>query len=749
MVESSGDTLTLGPCTWQSMGDSRTSQALLLALTMRLGACIMEGRAGTEPIAIVDIIARITQTRRVSQSSASKPMSSTHPSPPESYLVCPTCLKQYSGDMNNCPEDGSQLRRLTVEVERDTLLGEIIDERWKVERKLGQGGMGAVYLAQQLNMERQVAIKVMRKGLVDTGKEYIERFLREANVAAQVSHPHMVSIFDFGQLPDGGLFIIMEYLDGRALADHIAGGELTICHALTMASQLCAALAAAHDGGIIHRDLKPDNIFLLDVPGGDVFTKVLDFGIAKHLNAQKAVTQTGQVFGTPEYMSPEQCRGESSIDQRSDLYALGCILYELVTGQTPFQSESLLKVLFKHVSDAPPDITCHHDDETLRALEPVIKKLLQKNPDERHQSALEVRDILLELMANLENPDARLPAWSLVRGGAAPRAATDSAQTALFSARRVLEPREGAAPNITPMLDTLDPAERIVKATSYSSSGQPLAPVAAKETTQKPGEDTLESGPQLNTTADFNQALTPEPGARFGSASRALALMLLLSTLLIAGLAIAEVGPFEPEPIPLATLALTPPAIRDMAPPALQDMAPDMRPGMSEDMAPDAGTPPRQPTLAKKEPSTSRARVGKSAPPKGKKPAQKTTKDAAISQALFGGDYRTTASRKRTFKRMDREASKCLKIHYARSPEKFSAVATGSPFSLNLSWRVDHLGEVSHVQILNARALKILNPQNFFGCIKAGIDSQVFKPTVVQGSTQIFKRTFHFTLTPP
>lgn len=326
----------------------------------------------------------------------------------DSILICPKCLLQYPPGTERCLEDDTPLKHLVVDQE-ETLVGQTIDGRWVVDRKIGSGGMGTVYLANQLNIDRRVAIKTMHRGL-ERGHEFLERFLREANVASQVSHPNLVSIHDFGQTAEGDLFIVMEYLDGESLGERIPRKRLTLAQALTIASQLCAALAAAHSAGIVHRDLKPDNIFLLHMPGDDIFIKLLDFGIAKHMNS-KAMTQTGQVFGTPDYMSPEQCRGKSNIDHRSDLYAIGCILYELISGKPPFSSDSMIQVLFRHVSEPVPQLVATVDDPTLGAVEQIISKLLEKKPGKRYTTALEVREALDAALAQLTNPSLLMPAW--------------------------------------------------------------------------------------------------------------------------------------------------------------------------------------------------------------------------------------------------------------------------------------------------------------------------------------------------
>lgn len=330
----------------------------------------------------------------------------------EVLYICTECLERYSEPLEQCPKDGAPLRRFSLQHE-DPMIGSILDERWIIEDKIGEGGMGAVYRAQQVSVNRKVAIKTMHSKLADgEGKNYLERFLSEANLASKINHPHLVSIHDFGQTPNGVLYIVMEYLDGLSLADVLQQTQLNLHQALTIAIQLCQALSAAHQSKVVHRDLKPENIFLLQMPDNDIFIKVLDFGIAKNLDTQERITQTGQVFGTPEYMSPEQCRGSSKIDQRSDLYALGCILYELIGGHPPFQDESMLKVLFKHVSDDYPpllakdELTHGHDD-----LIALIDALLQKKQRNRPVSANQVRKRLEKLLQHPNTKHIALPAW--------------------------------------------------------------------------------------------------------------------------------------------------------------------------------------------------------------------------------------------------------------------------------------------------------------------------------------------------
>ena len=309
-------------------------------------------------------------------------------------LICPSCNGTFPAG-KFCPKDGTRLMPEEGQEEgRDPLVGQVVAERFRVVRRLGSGGMGTVYEAEHTFIKKRVALKLLR-GEITSNPEAVARFQREALAASTIGHENIVAIDDFGRLPDGQVYLTMEYLDGEPLNAVIARSPMPVPQVLDVAMQVCDGLAVAHEAGIVHRDMKPENLFLVD---GLSRVKILDFGIAKVSSSEKDtnLTKTGAVFGTPNYMSPEQALGRK-VDHRTDIYSLGVILYEMLCGQVPFQSESFLAVLTQHVTatPAPPSevATRPFPDE----LEQVVLRAMAKDEQERFESVRELRAALAAL----------------------------------------------------------------------------------------------------------------------------------------------------------------------------------------------------------------------------------------------------------------------------------------------------------------------------------------------------------------
>jgi eukaryotic-like serine/threonine-protein kinase len=276
----------------------------------------------------------------------------------------------------------------------DPLLGSTLMERYVVERKLGEGGMGAVYVARHLVLDKPVALKVLHGELMRK-PELRERFLNEARAASRIRHENVIDITDFGTTPEGAVFFAMELLNGRDLHAELFhmqadGQRLPWSRARAIFLQVCSALSAAHRLGIIHRDLKPENIYLIEWLGHRDFVKLLDFGIAKSTEVpetERKLTRTGMLFGTPEYMAPEQARGETP-DHRVDVYAMGCILYQLVSGRVPFSGDSFMAILAQHLAQPVPplDRAVLAEIGAPSGLDAVVQRALDKDRDQRYPS---------------------------------------------------------------------------------------------------------------------------------------------------------------------------------------------------------------------------------------------------------------------------------------------------------------------------------------------------------------------------
>ncbi len=272
-----------------------------------------------------------------------------------------------------------------------SLVGLTLNNRYEVLDRIGEGGFGTIYLAKQLQMDRQVALKVLNPYMSDDPK-LVERFRREAKAACNLRDPHTIITYDFDQTPDGVLYLAMEYLQGKTLFEILEElGGLTVERTISILSQCCSSLAEAHAKGIVHRDIKPENIFLENRPGHTDYVKILDFGIAKIVSGDAAqspaLTAAGQTLGTLEYMSPEQLTGKP-LDGRSDIYALGILAYEMLTGRLPFESDNPASIISGHLRQQPlPPSQVAPEANIPQQVDEIILKMLAKNRDERYPDA--------------------------------------------------------------------------------------------------------------------------------------------------------------------------------------------------------------------------------------------------------------------------------------------------------------------------------------------------------------------------
>lgn len=314
--------------------------------------------------------------------------------------ICPTCSAEYPDTERFCPKDGSVLRSPTGAT--TDLVGAVIAERYHVLAKLGEGGMGQVYLAEHVKMGRRSAVKVMNASMAHDANA-IGRFNREASNASRIDHPNVAAIYDFGETPEGLVYLAMQYVEGRTLTQIMrAEGPMPPARAAEIIRQAAEGLDAAHDLGIVHRDLKPDNIMVAKDRDGLDCVKVVDFGIAKAAgSAAQQVTRTGIVVGTPEYMSPEQIAGEE-VDARSDLYSLALVAFNLVTGDLPFPAQSTQTSMVMRLTERARSLAEVRPDIAWPAeLQAVMSRALERQPDRRYATTREFGRALQTVVAGM------------------------------------------------------------------------------------------------------------------------------------------------------------------------------------------------------------------------------------------------------------------------------------------------------------------------------------------------------------
>ena len=309
--------------------------------------------------------------------------------------TCPVCAREFPDTVKFCPNDGQTLRAKGPLAD---LVGQVVADRYHIIKKLGEGGMGTVYLGEHVKMGRKSAIKVMTQAMTND-PDAVSRFNREASNASRLSHPNICQIYDFGETTDGIIYLAMEFIEGCSLSDLIEReGALSPARAASILRQSADALQVAHDQTIVHRDIKPDNIMIVTAKDGSDVAKVVDFGIAKALAGDEMgqkVTKTGLVVGTPEYMSPEQLSGDK-LDGRSDIYSLGLVLYKMLTGVLPFQADTSQETMIKRLTDDPEPLAQARPDIAFPpALQAVLEHALARSVNNRYASAGEFgRDVM-------------------------------------------------------------------------------------------------------------------------------------------------------------------------------------------------------------------------------------------------------------------------------------------------------------------------------------------------------------------
>jgi serine/threonine-protein kinase len=324
---------------------------------------------------------------------------------------CAKCRDVVTAEGLRCPRDGSLVGDDPRDPKTSALVGKLVATRYRVVKQLGEGGMGEVFLAQHEALEKPVALKVLKHEYTER-EDVVARFQQEAKSASRIKHPNVVDVFDFGQLDDGRFFLALEYLEGHDLGVEMDKGRLSPSRSIDIVLHVCAALGAAHVADVVHRDMKPENVFLCR-HGKTETVKIVDFGIAK-LRAigegleggpkARRLTRAGAIFGTPEYMAPEQVEG-TDVDARADVYAVGVMLYELLTGRVPFSGTSPVHTLTLVVRDPVPkfhDVDPTHDVSAM--LEAVVMQALEKSPGARFASMDELAAALRSTPEAMELP---------------------------------------------------------------------------------------------------------------------------------------------------------------------------------------------------------------------------------------------------------------------------------------------------------------------------------------------------------
>jgi serine/threonine protein kinase len=394
------------------------------------------------------------------------------------------------------------------------LLGQTVAGRYRVLKKLGEGGMGTVYLGEHVTIEKKVALKVLLQEYARKS-DLKDRFLQEAKAAAKIGHENIVDITDFGDTPDGSVFFAMEFLEGHDLAQVIRkDGPIPWARGKPILLQICRALGAAHSKGIVHRDMKPENIYLIEREGRADFVKLLDFGIAKvsvDEGTEKRLTRTGMIFGTPEYMSPEQAQGAKP-DHRVDIYAVGVIMYEMLTAKVPFKADTFMGILTKHIFEQPTPPSQMNPDARIPAeVEEIVLKAMAKDRNDRFQSMTEMAAAIAQASGRMTRPTGDTPALAPRRITSAPGAPHAPSGADLGTPSTITDvpetiPRRGTGRLFIGVLGAAVVIGGVVAAVSLRRDGTTPAPAAVADATASATADTT-----LSEQAKVKLAIKSEP----------------------------------------------------------------------------------------------------------------------------------------------------------------------------------------------------------------------------------------------
>jgi serine/threonine-protein kinase len=455
-------------------------------------------------------------------------------------VICPHCHAPLFANARFCPACG----KATSSTEPDPgswpqagapdLVGREIAGRYRIVKKLGEGGMGAVYRGEQISLKRAVAVKLLKPEL-GANQMVLRRFNAEAEAVAKLSHPNTVNIYDFGQDSDGSLFIAMEFIEGRSLRDAIQKeGPFSPTRAISIAIQVAASLSDAHAHSIVHRDLKPDNVMLQDRGRQRDVVRVLDFGIAKlrddNRATQQAMTQAGDMLGTPQYMAPEQIRGEA-IDGRTDIYALGCMIYEMVTARLPYEAPTIMAMLSKHLLEQVVRPSQRRPDLMIPpALDQLVLAAMAKDPAARPATMDRYAEMLQALLATLPADPNRSAGMSVQQPVVAPLAPASHRGPLAGppTAAPPMTPPPGPA-SMPPMAPSVTPppmgAPMTPAAMGPSMPPPPMTPAAmGSSMTPPPMGPPMTPPPTAPGPSTFPPPMTPPPGispASFGAPSAA------------------------------------------------------------------------------------------------------------------------------------------------------------------------------------------------------------------------------------